>query len=231
MTQVLLIDDDRYIQRSVKELLEANRFDVSLASTAEEGFSKIYDSVPALLILDIHLPGEDGVSFCRRIRAKHKMPILMLTSKNEVFDKVLGLEVGADDYLTKPFDPRELLARVRALLRREDEYQEEGEEKEELFELDGLELDSDRWQVKLNGEKIELTATEFRLLEYMFKNVGRVLSRDQIFDQVWGYDESFNQNSLEVIVYRLRKKIEKPLGRRIIHTVRGYGYRLEGESG
>lgn len=231
MTKILVIDDDRYIQQSVKELLESSRYTVELASTAEEGFIKLHEVTPSLLILDIHLPGEDGVSFCRRIRSKHKLPILMLTSKNEVFDKVLGLEVGADDYLTKPFDPRELLARVRALLRREDEYQLEDAAKEELFELDGLELDSDRWQVKLNGEQIELTATEFRLLEYMFKNMGRVLSRDQIFDQVWGYDESFNQNSLEVIVYRLRQKIEKPLGRRIIHTVRGYGYRLDRDSG
>lgn len=229
MTQILLIDDDRYIQQSVKELLESNRYSVGLASTAEEGYSKIFEAPPSLLILDIHLPGEDGVSFCRRIRSKHKMPILMLTSKNEVFDKVLGLEVGADDYLTKPFDPRELLARVRALLRREDEYQAAGLENEDVFELEGLELDSDRWQVKLNGVKVELTATEFRLLEYMFKNIGRVLSRDQIFDQVWGYDEPFNQNSLEVIVYRLRQKIEKPLGRRLIHTVRGYGYRLDGD--
>ena len=119
------------------------------------------------------------------------------------------------------------MARVRALLRRGDEYQSEEATTQETFELGGLELDSDRWQVRLNGEKIELTAMEFRLLEYLFKNVGRVLSRDQIFDQVWGYDEAFNQNSLEVIIYRLRQKIEKPLGKRLIHTVRGYGYRLD----
>ncbi|MBX3114619.1 MAG: response regulator transcription factor [Fimbriimonadaceae bacterium] len=225
MAKILVIDDDRFILKSLKDILTAEKFEVTVAANAVDGYRALTENVPALLILDVNMPDEDGFSLCRKIRSKYTMPILMLSSRNETIDKVIGLEMGADDYLTKPFESRELLARIRAQLRRNKEYTEANENT--AMQAGELEMDLDKWQVRVRGEVIPLTSLEFRLVEYMLQNSGRVLSRDQIFERVWGYDEAFNQNSLEVMVYRLRQKLEKPLGKRLIHTVRGYGYRLE----
>ncbi len=225
MTKILIIDDDRFILKSLKDILQAENFEVAVAANAVEGYRALVDCPPALLILDVNMPDEDGFSLCRKIRSKYTIPILMLRSRNETIDKVIGLEMGADDYLTKPFESRELLARIRAQLRRNKEYSEPNENSAML--AGELEMDLDKREVQVRGEVIPLTSLEFRLAEYMLQNSGRVLSRDQIFEKVWGYDEVFNQNSLEVMVYRLRQKLEKPLGKRLIHTVRGYGYRFE----
>lgn len=225
MTKILIIDDDRFILKSLKDILQAENFEVAVAANAVEGYRALVDNPPALLILDVNMPDEDGFSLCRKIRSKYTIPILMLSSRNETIDKVIGLEMGADDYLTKPFESRELLARIRAQLRRNKEYSESHENSAML--AGELEMDLDKREVQVRGEVIPLTSLEFRLAEYMLQNSGRVLSRDQIFERVWGYDEVFNQNSLEVMVYRLRQKLEKPLGKRLIHTVRGYGYRFE----
>lgn len=225
--RILVIDDDQYLLQSLVRLLGSEGFTVFSAPNTALGYELLVGESPDLMVLDLHLPGEDGVTFCRRIRPAHRLPIVMLTSKSEVVDRIVGLEVGADDYIAKPFDGKELVARIRSILRRVGEYRDEAVVADDVFELGGLRLVPSQLRVEVHGEAVEVTLLEFRLLEYFLKNSGRVLSRDQIFDQVWGYDQSFSQNSLEVLVYRLRGKVEKPLGMRLIHTIRGYGYKME----
>ncbi len=225
MSEILIIEDDPFLLSSLTQLLEANNFVIRGASNAKDGFACIAEQNPALLILDLGLPDEDGVSLCRRIRMKWTFPILMLTSRSDLMDKIIGLEVGADDYITKPFESRELLARIRACLRRTSEYK--------IDESDGdavrsgpLVLDMKQRSTKVGEQKVVLTALEFRLLHYFVVNAGRVLEREQLFESVWGYDDEFNSNSLDVFVYRLRTKIERASGKKAIHTVRGFGYRF-----
>ena len=203
MSEVLVIEDDPFLLSSLTQLLEANNFTV----------------------LDLGLPDEDGVSLCRRIRTKWTFPILMLTSRSDLLDKIIGLEVGADDYVTKPFESRELLARIRACLRRTSEYKID-DEKGEVMRSGPLMLDLRQRTAGVDGQRVVLTALEFRLLHYFVANAGRVLEREQLFESVWGYDDEFNSNSLDVFVYRLRTKLERASGKKAIHTVRGFGYRF-----
>lgn len=228
MNDILVVDDDAFLRDSLRRLLSSNGFAVRVAGAAREGFIAIAESAPDLLILDLSLPDEDGLTLCRRIRAKWKFPIVMLTSRSDLLDKVVGLEVGADDYLTKPFEARELIARVRANLRRQTEYQPTRGE-DEVIEIGPLKLDSSSRRATLHDNPVTLTALEFRLLHYFVSNSGRVLEREALFETVWGYEEEFNSNSLDVFVYRLRTKLEKASGTKLIHTVRGYGYRFEYE--
>ncbi|MEI8282321.1 MAG: response regulator transcription factor [Armatimonadota bacterium] len=225
MSEVLIIEDDPFLLSSLTQLLEANNFVVREASNAKDGFTCIADQAPALLILDLGLPDEDGVSLCRRIRMKWTFPILMLTSRSDLMDKIIGLEVGADDYITKPFESRELLARIRACLRRTSEYKID-ENDGELLRSGPLAIDLKQRSATVGNQRIVLTALEFRLLHYLVANAGRVLEREQLFESVWGYDDEFNSNSLDVFVYRLRTKLEKASGKKAIHTVRGFGYRF-----
>jgi DNA-binding response OmpR family regulator len=225
---LLVIDDDLFLSDSLRQLLESQGFEVRTAHNAKDGLIAIVEKVPTLLILDLSLPDEDGVSLCRKIRAKWKFPIIMLTSRTDLMDKVIGLEVGADDYLTKPFEGRELVARVRANLRRLDEYTGNQEPQEELT-VGPLTLDMKSRRVIVRDQTITLTAIEYRLLHYLVANSGRVMEREKLFETVWGYDELFNSNSLDVFVYRLRTKLEKACGTKLIHTVRGFGYKFSVE--
>ncbi len=228
MNEILVIDDDAFLRESLRQLLQSNGFTVRSAEAAKEGFIQIAEKAPDLLVLDLSLPDEDGIALCRRIRAKWTFPIVMLTSRSDLLDKVVGLEVGADDYLTKPFEARELIARVRANLRRQTEYLA-AKGPSETVEIGPLKLDSASRKATLHGSPVTLTTLEFRLLQYFVANSGRVLERETLFETVWGYDEEFNSNSLDVFVYRLRTKLEKASGTKLIHTVRGYGYRFEYE--
>jgi DNA-binding response OmpR family regulator len=228
MNDILVIDDDAFLLDSLRQLLQANGFAVRTAAAAKDGFMEIAQKTPDLTILDLSLPDEDGINLCRRIRAKWTFPIVMLTSRSDLLDKVVGLEVGADDYLTKPFEGRELIARVRANLRRQSEYQPTAASAETL-EIGPLKLDFASRKATIQGQPVTLTALEFRLLHYFVANTGRVLERESLFETVWGYDEEFNSNSLDVFVYRLRTKLEKASGIKLIHTVRGCGYRFEHE--
>jgi len=179
------------------------------------------------VILDVGLPGADGVSVCRRLRAKWRFPVIMLTARSDSMDKVIGLEVGADDYLTKPFDSMELLARVRAQLRRNQEYRAEPEKENQTVQIGDLVIDPRSRDALVEGKAVGLTNREFELIHHLAKNVDIAVSRDALFEQVWGYDIDFNSNSLEVYIYRIRKKIEKdPDQPRYLHTLRGYGYKL-----
>lgn len=225
MSEVLIIEDDPFLLSSLKQLLEANNYTIREAANAKDGFASIADQTPDLLILDLGLPDEDGVSLCRRIRMKWTFPILMLTSRSDLLDKIVGLEVGADDYVTKPFESRELLARIRACMRRTSEYKAEGPD-DEAIRSGPLTLDLKQRSAAIDSQKVILTALEFRLLHYFVSNSGRVLEREQLFESVWGYDDEFNSNSLDVFIYRLRTKLEKASGKKAIHTVRGFGYRF-----
>lgn len=223
--QIIIIDDDRFLSDSISRLLEANEFTVRRGFSAEEGYQAIKEGQPDLLILDLGLPDLDGVSLCRRIRTEYRFPILMLTSRTESIDKVVGLEAGADDYLTKPFDAHELLARIRALLRRSNEYVAESVKKNRI-EIGSLNIDLDERTVRVNENELELTSTEYKIIEYLAINRGRAISRDQLFEKIWGYDIEFSSNSLDVLIYRLRAKTEKLTGQKLIQTIRGYGYKI-----
>lgn len=226
MKSVLLIEDDLFLQSTVVSLLESHRYSVRTASTATEGFKRVVEEEPSLVILDLGLPDEDGLSLCRRLRERWTFPILMLTSRSDSIDKVLGLEVGADDYLTKPFDARELLARVRAGVRRAEEYSSPASLDQGVIQVGPLTLDMSARKAQIGEQDVPLTTLEFNLLHYFSVNSGRVLRRELLFESVWGYDEEFNSNSLDVFVYRLRTKLERAGAPRLIHTVRGFGYRL-----
>lgn len=222
-SNILLVDDDVFILDNVKRLLTDQGFDVRTANTGEDGLKAIVEDEPDLLVLDLGLPGIDGVSLCRRIRSKWQFPIVMLTARSDAMDKVIGLEVGADDYLCKPFEPSELVARVRAHLRRTNEYQNGTGEK--ALEVGELAIDERARDAFVKGKPANLTTKEFELLLYLAKNAGRAMSREVLFEEVWGFDIEFSSNSLDVFVYRLRQKLPGGVGK-YIQTVRGYGYKL-----
>ncbi|AIE85353.1 response regulator transcription factor [Fimbriimonas ginsengisoli] len=224
--RLLVVDDDRFLLENVARLLQSQGYEVATASSGEEGLRAVERQIPDMAVLDVSLPDFDGITLCRRLRAIHRFPILMLTARSEAMDKVIGLEVGADDYLTKPFDPSELIARVRAHLRRAQEYASAPATSRKR--IGGLEIDHDTREALIDGKPIELTKREFELLAHLAANAGRVLTRESLFERNWGFDIEFSSNSLDVHIYRLRKKIEPdPDHPTYIHTVRGYGYRLE----
>ncbi|HMS55457.1 MAG TPA: response regulator transcription factor [Fimbriimonadaceae bacterium] len=229
MPDLLVVDDDRFLQQSLERLLTEAGYRVPTEGSTEEGLRAIVESEPDLMILDLSLPGVDGISFCRQIRAKWRFPVLMLTARTDAMDKVIGLEVGADDYLTKPFEPAELLARVRAQLRRTTEYDaKKSRASEDIVRAGSLEIRTKQREVRVGENVLELTAKEFDLLFYFAKNAGTALSREMLFEKVWGFEIEFNSNSLDVFVYRLRQKLEQAGGiGHYLQTVRGYGYKLQ----
>lgn len=223
--RILAVDDDRFLLENVARLLQLNGFEVDTASSGDEALRSLAVHLPDLALLDVSLPDFDGITLCRRIRTSHRFPIIMLTARSESLDKVIGLEVGADDYLTKPFEPAELIARVRAQLRRSMEYA--GASERDHIKIQDLEIDFGSRQARVSGRVIELTKREYELLAHLARNAGRVISRESLFERNWGFDIEFSSNSLDVHIYRLRKKIEPDPDRpTYVQTVRGYGYRL-----
>jgi two-component system response regulator MprA len=210
------------VRESLRRALELEGYDVELAEDGQQALDRVAAAPePDALILDVLMPVLDGLEACRRLRrAGSRLPVLMLTAKAEVGDRVAGLDAGADDYLTKPFALEELLARLRALLRRA------GEDADEALRFDDLELDPKTREVRRGGEPIELTRTEFALLELFLRNPRQVLTRSLIFERVWGYDFGASSNSLDVYVGYLRRKTENGDRPRLIQTVRGVGYAL-----
>lgn len=224
--KLLLVDDDRYVLNPLARLLGLNGYQCSMAVTGAEALQLLETDSFDLLILDIGLPDMDGVTVCRRVRARHKLPIMMLTARDSSADKIIGLEVGADDYVTKPFEPHEILARVRAHLRRSREYDAAAVEDNKIAFGD-LVVDIDLHDALVNGSPAHLTSREFELLHYLARNRDRALSHDRIFEEVWGYDADLGVKALAVCVRRLRCKIEPdPDHPRYLHTVRGFGYKL-----
>jgi two-component system response regulator MprA len=222
--KILVVDDERAVRESLRRALELEGYDIELAADGSEALSRLTengDSLPDAVILDVLMPGVDGLEVCRRVRrAGSRVPVLMLTAKDEVESRVAGLDAGADDYLTKPFALEELVARVRALLRRTTNASVE------TLRFADLELDPGTREVRRGGDPIELTRTEFALLELFMTNPRQVLTRSIIFERVWGYDFGFASNSLDVYIGYLRRKTEAGGKPRLIQTVRGVGYAL-----
>ena len=219
---VLVVEDDQGVRESWAMVLEYQEHQVVQAVTGEDGLRLAETEGPDLIILDINLPGIDGIETCRLLRKRGiDTPVLMLTARQEVADRVQGLDAGADDYLPKPFALDELLARVRSMLRR---VGRTAAQPAPVLEIGDLSLDPAARTVERAGEAVELTKIEFDLLELLVANTGTVLTRDVIQERVWGYDDDLGSNSLEVFVSALRKKTEQGGGERLIHTIRGVGY-------
>jgi len=220
--KVLVVDDERAVRESLRRALELEGYEIELAADGQEALYRLdSEAQPDALVLDVLMPGVDGLEVARTIRRSgNRLPILMLTARTQVEDRVEGLDAGADDYLTKPFALEELLARLRALLRRT------AEGSGEVLRFADLELDPGTREVKRGGEPIELTRTEFSLLELFLLNPRQVLTRSVIFERVWGYDFGYGSNSLDVYIGYLRRKTEAGGKPRLIQTVRGVGYAL-----
>ena len=219
---VLVVEDDRRIATLVSKHLEATGFRPIVISRGDEAEQAVAKHAPVLVILDVMLPGVDGLEVLRRLRKRGSIPVLMLTARNTETDKVLGFELGADDYLSKPFGTRELIARVRALLRRSG-----GDDPGQMLKLGELSIDPSRRTVTLARQNIELTTLEFDLLAFLVARPGRVFSREALMDQVWGEGRVVDERSIDSLVSRLRKKLEsEPSSPRHLQTVWGAGYRF-----
>jgi two-component system, OmpR family, response regulator MprA len=223
--RVLVVDDDRAVRESLRRSLEFNGYDVHLAADGAEALAGIGRVAPDVVVMDVMMPRLDGIETTRALRtAGHDVPILVLTARDAVGDRVEGLDAGADDYLTKPFALAELLARLRALLRRVVPAEDAADE---VLSFSDLTMDVATREVRRGGRAIELTRTEFTLLEMFLRRPRRVLERSFILEEVWGYDFPTTANSLEVYVGYLRRKTEAEDEPRLIHTVRGVGYVLK----
>ena len=226
--KILVVDDEKDLVDLISYNLEKNGFAVVKAYDGETALKQVRALSPHLMILDLMLPGIQGIDVCKRIRSDPEhaaLPIIMLTAKGTEVDKVLGLEVGADDYVTKPFSVKELLARVRSLLRRSAMEKEPGGK--DIFDYRGLRIDYTSHLVTVNGERVDLSPTEFRLLKFLALNPGRVYTRDQLLDRVWGDETFVEPRTVDVHIKRLRAQIEKDMARpQYILTVRGFGYKF-----
>jgi two-component system, OmpR family, response regulator MprA len=220
--KILVVDDERAVRESLRRALELEGYEVDLAEDGAEALERLEQSEqPDAMILDVLMPRVDGLEVCRRVRrAGNRLPVLMLTARDAVENRVAGLDAGADDYVTKPFALDELRARIRALLRRT------AADTTETLRFADVELDTGTREVRRDGELIELTRTEFSLLELFLRNPRQVLTRSVIFERVWGYDFGFASNSLDVYIGYLRRKTENGDRPRLIQTVRGVGYAL-----
>jgi DNA-binding response OmpR family regulator len=224
VSTILVVDDEPIVREVVVRYLERDGFRTLEASSGDEAQRLLEREPPALIVLDVMLPGIDGFELCRWIRSRSDLPILMLTARGEEADRIVGLELGADDYLTKPFSPRELAVRVRNLLRRAaNPYTDGGG----ALQFDDVEIDAATREVRKSGERLKLTLKEFDLLWFLAAHPRRVYSRDQLMDEVWGYRSELDTGTVTVHVRRLREKIEDdPARPRHLETVWGVGYRL-----
>jgi two-component system response regulator MprA len=220
MPRVLVAEDDRSVRESLMRALRLEGYDVDAVTDGEQALTVVDSNPPDLLVLDIMMPNVDGLTVCRRLRARHvDLPILMLTARHEISDRVTGLDAGADDYLVKPFALDELSARMRALLRRTSVSGSD-----ETLLVDDLELDPLGRTAARGGRQLNLTKTEFDVLELLMVNAGIVLSRETIYERIWGYDFETSSRSLDVYIGYLRTKTEAGGAPRLVHTVRGVGY-------
>ncbi|MBQ2059293.1 MAG: response regulator transcription factor [Firmicutes bacterium] len=223
--KILIIEDEMSISDIIKFNLKKEGYECEQAFDGQEGLDKALAGDFNLILLDIMLPRLDGFEVCKRVRETSSVPIIMLTAKEEEVDKVLGLELGADDYITKPFGMRELIARIKANIRRSDQLAAKAAESSDVKDFSGLEIDMNRYQVRKNGEILELTLREFELLKYLAEREERVFSREQLLEEVWGYEYYGDIRTVDVTVRRLREKIEDdPSDPKYILTRRGIGY-------
>jgi two-component system, OmpR family, alkaline phosphatase synthesis response regulator PhoP len=228
--KVLVVDDEPSISTLLQYNLNQAGFEVITAMDGEEGLQKAIAERPDILVLDLMLPKMDGIEVCKQLRQQKVMtPILMLTAKDDEFDKIIGLELGADDYMTKPFSPREVVARVKAILRRTNiQHEREVELETEHIVIGELKILPDHYEAYSSQERLELTPKEFELLVYLSRNKGRVLTRDQLLSAVWNYDFAGDTRIVDVHISHLREKIENNTKKPVyIKTIRGLGYKLE----
>ena len=226
MTKILVVEDEASFSEALEFLLGKEGFSVVTADTGTEALKKFDQGGIDLVLLDLMIPEVSGTEVCRQIRTKSRVPIIMLTAKDSEVDKVVGLEIGADDYVTKPYSSRELVARIRAVLRRNSGDSIDSESG--LMTVGPVRMDVDRHQVAVNGNPVSLPLKEFELLEFLMRNAGRVLTRMQLIDRVWGSDYVGDTKTLDVHIKRLRAKIETdPANPTLIQTVRGLGYKME----
>ena len=224
MTRILIVEDEPTYRETLEFNLTRDGFDVTTAGDGLAGVAAFQESGAGLIVLDLMLPGISGMEVCKRIRATSPVPIIMLTAKDSEIDKVVGLEIGADDYLTKPYSYRELVARIRAVLRRSSG---EARSEEAVLKVGRITMDTDAHNVTVGEESITMPLREFELLEYLMANPDRVLTRSQILDRIWGIDYVGDTKTLDVHVKRIRSKIEAdPAHPTALLTVRGLGYKL-----
>jgi len=222
--KILVIEDEQAISDIVKYNLEKEGYIVETAFDGEEGLVKIFSTDPDLILLDIMLPKMDGFQVCKKTRETKNTPIIMVTAKEEEADKVLGLELGADDYITKPFGMRELVARIRANIRRIESKDIEVESAD-ILKFGSLEIDKERYEVKINNEPVDLTLREFELLKYLAEREKQIFSREQLLEEVWGYEYYGDIRTVDVTIRRLREKIEEDSSSpKYVNTKRGIGY-------
>ena len=227
MTRILIVEDEISFSEALAFLLEKEGFQITVAENGREALEKFDEKGADLILLDLMIPEVSGTEVCRIIRTKSQVPIIMLTAKDAEIDKVVGLELGADDYVTKPYSSRELLARIKAILRRNTSGGDLPTDNGSLT-VGPIKMDIDKHQVTIDTEVIPLPLKEFELLEFLLRNSGRVLTRNQLIDRVWGSDYFGDTKTLDVHIKRLRAKIEEdPANPKIIHTIRGLGYKLE----
>ncbi len=226
MSSVLVVEDEQSLREPLVYILQREGFDVLEAVDGPSALIQWQTNSPDLILLDLMLPGMSGVDVCREIRTRSNVPIIMVTAKDSEVDKVVGLEIGADDYVVKPYSTRELLARIKAVLRRG--VAPDSNESRSVLEAGPVRLDTERHAVTVNGQPVTLPLKEFELLEYLMDNTNRVLTRGQIIDRVWGSNYYGDTKTLDVHVKRIRSKIEPdPANPKFIMTVRGLGYKFE----
>jgi len=223
--KILIIEDEKSISDIIKYNLVKEGFEVDTAYDGQEGLQKAIKETPELILLDVMLPFMDGFEVCRRIREVSMVPIIMLTAKEEEVDKVLGLELGADDYITKPFGMRELIARIKSNIRRVDSSDSDKNMQENLQKFGNLTVDMNRYEVRKDGKVLDLTLREFELLKYLAERENKVFSREQLLEEVWGYEYYGDIRTVDVTVRRLREKLEDDSSDpKYIITKRGVGY-------
>jgi two-component system, OmpR family, response regulator VicR len=226
---ILIVEDEREIAELVRDYLEAEGYRSVLAFDGMDGFNRFIEHRPTVVVLDVMMPKMDGIELCRRIRAESNIPIIIMSAKKSDTDKIIGLGIGADDYVTKPFSPGELVARIKAQLRR---FKHLSVQKEEsTIRYPGLEMNLKEYTVQADGRQVELSAKEFQLLAFMAANKAQVFTKEQLLENVWGYQHVGDSNTITVYVRKLREKIEtNPSEPRFIKTVWGIGYKFDGGS-
>lgn len=229
MKKILIIEDEEPIRMALEDDFGLENYNVEVAFDGVDGYRKAMDPDVDLIILDIMLPGMDGFDICKKLRSQGiRTPIIMLTARGQEIDRVLGLELGADDYVTKPFSPRELQARVKAVFRRMEKEPDQTDDT--IFRMGDLEMDFPRYECRLKGRKVGLTAHEFELLKYLIQHRDRVIERDELLDEVWGKDVVVSIRTIDTHMANLRKKLEKvPAKQEWIRSIRGVGYKFSYE--
>ena len=225
--KILIVDDDRNICELLRLYLEKEGYETRVAYDGAAAMEAFAEWTPSLVLLDIMMPGQDGWETCREIRKTSRVPIIMLTAKGDVFDKVLGLELGADDYIVKPFDSKEVVARIKAVLRRIDMPEKKRDDNKKLVTYDNLSVDLDRYELKVCGKKVEAPPKELELLYYLACHPSRVFTREQLLDEVWGFEYYGDSRTIDVHIKRLREKLDGASDQWMLKTVWSVGYKFE----